>query len=357
MLRMLWVGALAAVLALALGSASALADLPDNDIKILPVGASGDGSVPDDVGSRQPTINMQFNFGGMSGLSAECSGDRGAFGSCGTPVTPCPVTECFAFRPTFATDGAHTVEGAIFDPSMSDPSNPTAGELDQLGLPINVDSTPPDTQLGAASPQFDLESRNRAGVPVAFNFKTIDDADDIIYEDSAQCAFTTGAAHPSSWFTCDGNKQRLPVSSRIYRFWVRAVDFLGRPDPTPAESPPFSPIACRAKLASHPRSLRQVLRHGLRLRVSCIQPSRYGSTLLIPLREAEALNRKHPDISSQELGTVSGRVKKESGSQTVTLHLLRRIPADLLALRHLSLILETVSSTGLPSDLRRVTGQ
>lgn len=355
MLRTRTVGAVATAFLLALGAAPALADLPNDDIQILPVGAS-DGSVPDDVGSRQPTIIMRFDFGGMSGLSAECSGDQGTFGSCGTPVTPCPVSECFAFRPTFATDGSHRVDGAIFDPSMSDPTDPTAGELDQAGVLINVDSTPPDTQLTTATPSFDLENRNRHGVPVAFGFKTIDDADDILYEDSAQCALTTGAAPPRSWSTCDGNKQRLPASTRIYRFWVRAVDFLGRPDPTPAESLPFSPIACRARLASHPRSLRQILRHGLRLRVNCVQPSRYGSTLLIPLREAVALNAKHPDISSQVLGTVSGRVKEESGSQVVTLHLLRRIPADLLALGHLRLTLETVSSTGLPSELLHVTG-
>ena len=201
----------------------------------------------------------------------------------------------------------------------------------------------PDTRITAAAPTFDLEQATHTRVPVEFNYRTIDDADPILYEDTAQCAITTGAP-PSTWVDCS-RTLRVPLSTRTFRFWVRAVDFLHRPDPTPAESPPFSAIPCRSQLLSRPRSLRQIGRAGLRIRVRCVQPTRFGVSLQLPQRELIRLNQQHRDITSADLGDVGGRTRTENESRVVTLHLLRRIPADLYAAPNLTLDLDTSAAT------------
>ncbi len=336
-----------------MGAAVARADLPDNDIVIEPVGKAVDNA-NSVVGSRTPTIMMQFNFGSTTQVHVECSTDSAPFTSCGTQTTAgCPASQCWIYRPTFASDGDHVVYGAIFDSTIpdNDPNNP----LDELGLNVHIDSTLPDTAIKGAAPTFDVEHENRSSVPVMFDYQTIDDADPILYEDTAQCAITQGAA-PTSWADCNSTL-RVPLTTQTFRFWVRAVDFLGRPDPTPAESPPFSAVPCRSKLLTHPRSLRQIARQGLRLRVGCLQPVGYYVTLVIPTKELIALNQKHRNITSPELGHLHARTTEQGQTQVMTLHLLRRIPHDLFADRHLSLDLVTDAATDKPSVVHRVTGR
>jgi hypothetical protein len=350
------VGALIAVLALA--GAAAQADLPDNDIVAKPVGVKTSDDTTTVVGSRQPTVNMQFNFGSTSNVYVMCSADLGPFTSCGTPVpaASCPVSACFVFKPTFATDGDHRVDGAIFDSTVQAPPGDLSALLDETGYMVHIDSTLPGTELTSVSPTFDFEHRSNSGVPVSYRYKTIDDDDPILYEDTAQCALTTGSAAPApaSWAKC-GTAQRVPITRQIYRFWVRTVDFLGRPDPTPAESAPFSPTACAANLVSHPHSLRQMVQQGLRLSLSCVQPTAYSLTLQMPLKEAEALNQRHRDISSPVVAHLSGKTKTENESQVLTLKMLRGIPNDLLAVAHLRLDL-VVGAGAAQFMIKRVTG-
>ena len=140
---------------------SASADLPDNDIVLTPVGRTDDSGITV-VGSRHPTIMVQFRFGSTSNVHVECSADQGTFTSCGTPVTSgCPASQCWVYTPTFATDGPHRVDGAIFDSTLpdNDPNQP----LDQAGFRLQIDSTLPDTRITAAAPTFDIEHATRPG--------------------------------------------------------------------------------------------------------------------------------------------------------------------------------------------------
>ncbi len=344
---------------LALGVRDAAAD-PPSDIVIVPQGrADADGNY--EVGSRQPTIVVQANLGLAPGATeVRCVADyptsyvdtaEPVLESCGTRVTAgCPTSQCWEYRPTFAGDGEHNVGVALMSPSGE--------ELDFLGLNLTVDSTPPDTYLSPSPASFQSEEATRHRVPVSFYFKARDDDEASIFEDSLQCAFTAPDSTPRAWGSCRGKAMRLPISPRVYRFWVRAVDFLGRPDPTPAASAPFSPVPCRTKLVSHPHSLRQIAGRGLRVRVSCVQPIAYKVFLFMPLKETVRLNRRHHDVSSQELGrVVAGRTRREGSSRVLTLHLLRRIPHVLFALRHLSLSIETLSATDFPLYLPHVTGR
>ena len=176
----------------------ARADLPDNDIVIAPVGHSVDNANTV-VGSRQPTINVQFNFGSTTQVHVECRTDRGPFGSCGTQTTAnCPASQCWVYTPAFPSDGDHTVAAAIFDSTLpdDDPNQP----MDQLGFQLHIDSTLPDTRLIGTSPSFDLGAAGRSSVPVSYNYRTLDDADPILYEDTAQCALAGGSAPaPRGW--------------------------------------------------------------------------------------------------------------------------------------------------------------
>jgi hypothetical protein len=346
--------------ALALPAAEAAAD-PSGDIVITPQGrADDDGNV--EVGSRQPEILVQANFSALPGATeARCTADYGTsflspapvFGPCGAPApAPCPVTQCWDYRPAYASDGRHNVGVALFDSSGE--------EVDFLGADLTVDSTPPDTRLTSAVPRLESQEARNGKVPVVVLGEAIDDDEASIFslEDTLQCAFTSPSSTPRPWGPCEGKSMRLPISARAYRLWVRAVDFLGRPDPTPAASAPFSPLACRTKLLSHPRSLRQIARRGLRVRVSCVQPIAYRVFLQMPLGETVRINRRHHEVDSQELGrALAGRTRRESSSRVFTIHLLRRIPQVLFALRHLSLTIETLSATELPLYLPHVTGR
>ncbi len=356
--RRSWAAAAAAFVAAGaltvLGAPAARADLPDNDIVITPVGRSVDNANTV-VGSRQPTINLQFNFGSTTPVHVECQSDQGPFGSCGTQTPAnCPASQCWVYTPAFPSDGDHTVAAAIFDSTLpdDDPNQP----LDELGFHIHIDSTLPDTRMIGTSPSFDVEHAGRSTVPVSYNYRTVDDADAILYEDTAQCALTSGSATPTSWVDCS-RTLRVPLTPQAFRFWVRSVDYLGRADPTPAVSAPFSAVPCRSQLLSHPRSLRQIARQGLRVRVRCLQPTRYYVSLELPSKELIALNQLHRDITSPDLGDAGGRTQVENGSAVLTLHLLRRIPADLFADRRLSLELTTDAATETLSVLTRITGR
>jgi len=350
--RRLLLGGLAVVVVLAWGVGAARADLPNNDIVITPVGYIQDGT-PTEVGSQQPTINIQFNFGSQTNVHVECQADSGPFTSCGTQQTAnCPASQCWVYTPTYSSDGQHSLGAAIFDSSQPDtaPGNP----LDQLNYELHIDSTPPDTKLDPGTLQFDSDHEGKHAIAVSYGVQPIDDSDPILYQDDVKCAITSGAP-PATWGDC--SKLRVPFTTRSFRFWARAVDPLGRPDPTPAESPPFSPIPCRARLLSHPRSLTQIGQQGLRLRVTCVQPTKYYATLQIPVKELNKLNLLDPQVDSQDLGHLSGRTTQQGQSQVVTLHLLRRIPAFLYAYRPLSLDLDTSAATDHPSVIHRVTGR
>ena len=77
----------------------------------------------------------------------------------------------------------------------------------------------------------------------------------------------------------------------------------------------------------------------------------------LPQRELIRLNQQHRDITSTDLGDVGGRMRTENESRVVTLHLLRRIPADLYATPNLTLDLDTFAATDAPSVVHRVTGR
>jgi hypothetical protein len=346
-------GVLAVTMLLGVGVAAAQADLPDNDIVIKPAGRADDGGNDVVVGSRQPAITVQFNFGSTTDVHVECMMDSQTFSTCGTQITSnCPASQCWLYQPAFTSDGTHTVAAAIFDSTLpdNDPNQP----MDELVQTIVIDSTLPDTRLSSIAPTFDMESANRKGVPAYYNVQTIDDADPILYEDTSECAITTGSA-PRSWVDCT-RTLRVPPTTQAFRFWARAVDFLGRLDPTPVESPPFSAIACRARLLSRPRSLGQIARRGLRVRLSCLQPTSYHVALQMPLKETIALNERYRDVTSQFLGSVNGRCR-QGESAVVTLHLLHGIPADLFAYRPLSLDLDTTAGIDTPFVIHKVTGR
>lgn len=342
----------AAALALLAGAAVPTGADPPPDLKIVPVGVPAVDSGPPEVGSQQPPITVQADFGTMPGAAGvQCEVDLGAGGPytpCGTQVTTgCPVSQCWTYRPSLTSDGDHQMYVELVDAA--------GNELDTLGFKFVVDSTLPDTTL-TSGPAFDNSHITRAGIPYEFRYALHDDADSTLYEDSDECAVTTGTVAPATWRPCQsgGKLARLPVTTQVYRYWVRAVDFLGRPDPTPAESAPFSPVPCHAKLARRAGSLRRIIRRGLRLRITCVQPGKVDAVLQLPKSELIRLNRTLRDVTAQELGEVTATVARQGGSSTVTLHTLRGIPRDLVNHAHLTLQIATTQRGAGTSYIDRV---
>jgi hypothetical protein len=74
----------------------------------------------------------------------------------------------------------------------------------------------------------------------------------------------------------------------------------------------------------------------------------------MPIKEAVALNQQHHDISSEIVAQHHGRTRTQGETQTLTLRMLRGIPADLLAVAHLRLDLDTAAGAA-SSVLKRVT--
>jgi hypothetical protein len=278
------------------------------------------------VGTRTPTFHIQASDV-PAGSEVRCQVDDPPDGPCGTQDSQCPVQQCWTFTPTFSSDGdGHQLSVGVQDQTTFDDS-------DFTGLSFSIDSTPPDTKLvGVNGPNYPLEfpySTRR----VAFSFGR---ADDDSYDGTFQCAITSpGESAPPSWSKCSSGQVQPPklALTAKYLFWVRAVDFLGRPDPTPI-SYLFSPTPCHLKVVSPPHKLRAIVQHGLKLRMTCVNAVPFETQLLLNTSQTIKLG-----LPSSLLGLVDGDAP--SGSKTFTLRTYKGLPKTLFRQKKLFVGLRT----------------
>jgi hypothetical protein len=283
------------------------------------------------VGTRTPTFHIQASDI-PAGYEVRCQVDDPPDGPCGTQDAQCPVQQCWTFNPSFSSDSfASNGDGHTLTVSVQDPTTFDDSESD--GLSFDIDSTPPDTKLvGVKGPDYPLEfpySTRR----VAFGFGR---ADEDSYDGTFQCAITSpGVSAPPSWSKCSSGQvqpQKLALTAK-YLFWVRAVDFLGRPDPTPV-SYLFSPTPCHLKVVSPPHKLRAIVQHGLKLRMTCVNAVPFETQLL--LNNAQTIKLGLP---SSLLGLLDGDAP--SGSKTFTLRTYKGLPKTLFRQKKLFVGLRT----------------
>jgi hypothetical protein len=290
------------------------------------------------VGTRTPTFHIQASDV-PAGSEVRCQIDDPPDGPCGTQDAQCPVQQCWTFTPSFSSDASggdrHQLSVAVQDQTTFDDS-------DSAGLSFDIDTTPPDTKL-VNDPNYPLTfpySLRR----VAFSF---DRADDDFFDSTFQCAITSpGVTSPASWSKCNSGQVQPPKLSLTakYLFWVRAVDFLGRPDPAPI-SYLFSPTPCHLKVLSPPHRLRAIVHHGLKLRMTCVNPVPFEVRLL--LNNAQTIKLGLP---SSILGLVDAETQAPQTSKTFTLHTYRGLPKKLFRQKKLFVGLAT-STIGAPPKI------
>lgn len=284
------------------------------------------------VGTQQPTFHVQADQI-PAGYEVQCQVDGPPPGPCGTQDPQCPVAQCWTFSPSFSSDGDHQLTVAITDPNASD-------DFDVGGVYFSIDTTPPDTKVDTVEGALDFPDPRH----VSFAFGR---ADDDSLDSTFQCAITSPSAQaPSAWSKCaPGQRQPQKLAlAATYRFWVRALDFLGRPDPTPATYV-FSPTPCHLKLVSHPHKLRAIVQHGLKLRMSCAQPIAFEVQLLLNNAQVNKLG-----LPSPVLGVADAQTKTPQTSVTFTLHTLNGLPKKLFRQKKLFVGLYTGIS-GTPPKL------
>ena len=292
------------------------------------------------VGTRTPTFHVQADLSqAPPGYVVRCHVDMNDSAPCGTQDAQCPVTQCWTMTASHDSDGeGHVLTVEIVSQDGTD-------DFDVAGLFYSVDTTPPDTTMATLGGNTEGPIDFPDGRHVTFGFASIDD--DTTHDARFQCSLTSiDATAPGSWSRCnpeDQLKQKLGLTSS-YKFWVRAIDFLGRPDPSPATYV-FSPTPCRLKVLGHPHKLRAIVKHGLRLRMTCLQPTGFQFVLLLNNQQQASLH-----LPSPVLGSAFGQTKAPQRSKTVTLHTLKGLPKALFRQKRLFLGIST-SLLGNPPKL------
>jgi hypothetical protein len=308
-----WFAAAAIALVVALGAGIAASrakadatSTQDDGIQIVLEGGAVDDLFNYFVGSTQPVFDIKVPDDGGPARDVQCGVTGQASGPCGTQQTSgCPAaTACWRYAPTVPV-GENTLYIDVNDqggPSWEDT------------LRFTVDTTPPDTRIDKPP----MNDTYDFPYPKAYEHPQFDmrDVDDNIplEDDTLRCTLSSPSAPPGPWGSCNLHRLRL---TGVYRLRVQALDILGRPDPTP-EDYVFSPTPCRARVLRHAGTLRGILRRGLRVRLTCIQPGRFEVDL--SLSDADA-NRY---FTEPLLGFVKGRMRRAHQTRVVRWRTRRR---------------------------------
>jgi hypothetical protein len=287
-----------------------------------------------DIGTLHPTFLIQADFSQAPGaVDVTCKLNDVPAGPCTARQDTCPVSACWIESLSYPADS----ENHGLTVTLVDSDGQNLGEEDIF---FAVDATPPDTTfapLPIVEPlPLDFPSATRA----EFGFESIDTID---FPGRFECSVTDLAAEgPGAWSSCAPERtlpDKLQPQGR-YRFWVRAVDFLGRPDPTPS-SYAFSPTPCDFRVLKRPASFRALQRKGLRVAVSCVQPTSWKLQLFLDPHLSVYFDIR--DLLAHR----DGRTTAPFGKRTVTLHVRRGLPKALPRLRHVAVLLERQVETGI----------
>ena len=282
--------------------ASADVSQQDNIVKVTLQGAvQRDQDVYDD--SQQPSFDIQVLYPGVNIQCHVGISDYGTDEPCGTQQTSnCPAYQCWSYAPTVA-DG--------FGELYVDYDGPDIPGY--LEFQFTIDSTPPQTILH--TPPNGVSLRPRFDVEASDDQAPVDG-------DQLQCAFSPASSPAGAWGSCGTLGPLKPTG--IYRLQARAVDLFGRPDPSPAEYV-FSPTPCRLLMLGHVRSVPQIVKHGVRVRVHCVQPTQLTVSMPFPLSVVERFG-----LPVDTLGYINLSTTSQDQTRTIDVGVLRGIPRKLV---------------------------
>jgi hypothetical protein len=234
-------------------------------VTIVPpaMGGTPQGSTPRFVygqvtANPEPSFGVEVN-GWQTGDTLVCGiGEAlGDLGPCGPPLSGCSAQVCASYRPPAPLSGTGEQSVHPFTAEVRDPSGYYAGSAE---FEFAVDATPPATVLG--------DGPSDSIWRPSFGFSADDDS---AYEsDTLQCSLVPLGQAPH-WRACADEDQgswaqALPHKRADYQFEARAVDVLGRPDPTPA-TVDFNPIPCQVR--ARQVSIAQLVKRGLPVTLDC----------------------------------------------------------------------------------------
>lgn len=243
------------------------------DVTPLGAGALSSGGTLFRTADTQPS----FSIAAPEGVEADCQllaedGSSETTVKCGPPVPGCTAPFCASYQPgSPLAPGSYLLSVMVHDEFGT--------ELGIGGVTIDVDESPPGTSITTSPDIGDLQPSVQASAE-----------DESGAADTLQCSLERLGA-PPSWQACapdfEGNVQAPFAVPRKHIDWeleVRAVDDLGRVDPTPA-AVFFDPVPC--VVAAHKVSIRRLISSGLPVTVTC-------SYFHTPALELYSLGQKHP---------------------------------------------------------------
>lgn len=227
-----------------------------------PMGGTPQGGSPRYVFGQvtadpQPTFGVEVNAW-QAGDTLECGiGTEADLGACGPPLPGCAAQVCASYRPPAPLSGTGEQSVHDFLAEVRDAGGFYAGSAE---FDFAVDVTPPDTVID--------DGPGESPWHPSFGVRWQDDS---AYEsDILQCSLVPLGLAPR-WQSCPeedrGTWSRAIAHRRAdYQFRARAIDLLGRPDPSPA-TVDFNPVPCQIRARSV--SIAKLVRSGLPVALEC----------------------------------------------------------------------------------------
>jgi hypothetical protein len=318
----------AVVVALGVSASAALADAVGGDddvtVRIL-------GGVTDDTGSFSPSLTPTFLVEATQpNVTMQCENGLDAPDEpCGTQLTTgCPAVQCWTWTPTLPGDGRQEI-----DVDYTDFSGISVRYHDDfIAMP-----NPPHTTV--KGPQGD-DDPDASGLTLfekpSFDLSapTVDES----VENTFQCTLWKDGTAPGPWGSCKIPRLNL---FGVYDFRARGVDIFGRVDPAPPPPILFSPTPCRVTAPPGVHTLPQIIKHGLKVTVTCIPAEHFRADLYIPLAIVD-----REGLRTQIIARVHGQTTKPEQTVHVTLRAVPHIDSLLFQAPKITIGVETAPIGG-----------
>jgi hypothetical protein len=214
----------------------------------------------------RPTIGIQAD----GGTELQCHfDDVFVTQACGGPEPGCAAV-CGSFQPA-APLGADSDQFTRSHFLAVDLVGANGAPVASVWVNVDVDTTPPVTQLGTARGVLTTPDNGLVPLRPTFGFQVTDSNSVGTNVDTVACAW--GAAATSAAFgSCGGGfgsgsftPARLPARHRLYRLQVRATDDFGR---SSTASGVYDPVPCALSIR-RPARIASLLSSGIPTRLNC----------------------------------------------------------------------------------------
>jgi hypothetical protein len=295
----------------------------------------------------RPTIAIQAE--GDGGVALQCHfDDVHVTQSCGAPGPGCAAV-CGTFQPAapLGPDSDQFTRGHFLAVDLVD-GNDTP--LASVWVNIDVDTTPPGTQLTTAGGVLTTPDNGLVPLRPTFSFQVTDSNSVGTDVDTVTCAWGPAATNPA-FRSCGGSSgsstftpSRLPARHRLYRLQVRATDDFGR---SSSASGVYDPVPCALSIR-RPARIASLLSSGIPTRLSCDATRRVAVAVYAFMVDGD---RSEPPRGAVADNPILGEYQASGRTSTFSVsRRLRLFGAARQALRHTHSI-GLVLAAGVPDKV------